>query len=1057
MHLRAQGNMNPPIRSLICLLLLAYSTSGVLAETKYPRTLPCDVTKNNPSVIFDCSSRRLKYVPAGTYSDVTEIKLSGNFIKKISKESFQGLNNLMKINLNKNHYSKAMEKAVDPCEKGMVIEDGAFANMTKLIELLADETHLCKIPAGMPLSLTSLSLRFNGLFSLSQQNFSELMQLKELYLDRNCFTGYSCERPFLAEPTAFSGLSALTVLSLSLNNLSQVPSQLPSSLKELYLSSNKIKMVNHYDFQNLSNIEVLDLSGNCPRCFNAPFPCDPCPGDSSIQIHPLAFQYLANLRNLSLSCTSLTHIPSSWFYNTSQLKVLNLGFNYLLKEIALGEFLVQLPHLEVLDLSFNYARQAYPKYINISDNFANLVRLQQLHIRGYVFQDLTHEHLQPLIKLTNLHTLNFGVNFIKQIDLRVFQLFVNLTLISLSDNRISPLSEGSNNSDIHGTSLGNHVIRHRSTDTYLDPSANNMLESGGTSSSYKSAPIFPLIKPQCSMYGKALDLSLNSVFFIAQQQFKGFHDVACLNLSSNGIGQALNGTEFIFLPNLKYLDLSFNKLDLAYSYAFHELQNLEVLDLSYNKHYFIVSGITHRLVFLQNLMHLKVLNLSYNEISTLTEPKLISSSLEELVFKGNRLDILWKNGDNRYRCFFKELSKLTHLDISHNRLKSIPNKAFYCLPQSLIELRINNNELQHFKWKALKQFQNLKLLDVSRNLLSFITDSLASCTSSLQTLLLQYNKIAQLPDGFLFKASSLLHLDVGYNRLHSINQSTFLSNDLNYLVLLNLKGNPFECTCAIVGFINWIHLNINVSIPRLATDVICATPGDQTGNSIISLDQHTCTLDIAALICFSLSFIIIFTVMVMAITKHLFYWDAWYTYYYCAARLKGYRSIITEKALYDAYIAYDTKDVAVTDWVINELRIHLEESKDKQVLLCLEERDWEPGKAVIDNLAQSIQCSRKTIFVLTERYVKNGNFRTAFYIALQRLMDENLDVIVFILLEPVLQHSQYLRLRRRICRSSILEWPKNPQAQCLFWQSLKNVLLTENYNRYNRLYTDSIK
>lgn len=45
-------------------------------------------------------------------------------------------------------------------------------------------------------------------------------------------------------------------------------------------------------------------------------------------------------------------------------------------------------------------------------------------------------------------------------------------------------------------------------------------------------------------------------------------------------------------------------------------------------------------------------------------------------------------------------------------------------------------------------------------------------------------------------------------------------------------------------------------------------------------------------------------------------------------------------------------------------------------------------------------------------------------VALQRLLDENVDVIIFILLEPMLQYSQYPRLQRRICKSSILQWPK---------------------------------
>ncbi|XP_074839449.1 toll-like receptor 8 [Carettochelys insculpta] len=1049
--------MNLTILNLIWLLLLAYGSSDIHAEFNYPRTLPCDISENNSTIIFDCSARELRRVPPAMNGNVSELKLSDNLIKEVFKESFQGLNNLTKIDLSRNRYSETREEVQDLCKKGMVIEDGVFANLTKLRALVADENHLCNIPIGMPLSLTSLSLSYNNILSVYRQNFSELTQLKELYMDGNCYYGNPCEKPFLADNGAFSDLTVLTVLRLNFNNLTRVPSKLPSSLRKLYLNSNKIQTINQDDLNDLANLEVLDLSGNCPRCYNAPYPCEPCTGDSAIQIHPHAFQHLKNLQNLNLSSTSLTTIPASWFYNTTRLKVLHLEFNYLVKEIASGEFLLQLPHLEVLDLSFNYARRSYPRFINISDKFSSLVSLQQLHLRGYVFKELKSQNLQPLIKLTNLHTLNFGVNFIKQIDLSMLQLFANLTIISLSDNRISPLVDGSNNSVIREESAQKHVIQSRSTDTELTPSVNSMLQREDKSSNSLYNPIFPLIRPQCSMYGKSLDLSLNSIFFIDQQQFKGFHEIACLNLSSNGIGQALNGTEFVFLPNLKYLDLSFNKLDLAYQYAFYELPRLEVLDLSYNVHYFIVSGITHRLGFTENLPHLKVLNLSYNEIFTLTEPNLTSSSLKELVFKGNRLDILWKNGDNRYINIFKNLRNLTHLDISYNRLHEIPAMAFFGLPKSLIELHINNNELTHFNWTVLQQFQNLTLLDLSSNALSFVTDNLANCTASLQKLLLQHNKISQLAEGFFHKTSHLLHLDLSYNQLPSINQSIARSENLIHIKLLDLRGNPFECTCAIVDCIHWINYYVNVSIPRLATDVICSTPGDQRGKSIISLDLYACTLDKVAAMCFFLSFFIILTVMTTAITKHLFYWDVWYIYYFFTAKLKGYKSLGMTKALYDAYIAYDTKDMAVTDWVLNELRFHLEENEDKQVLLCLEERDWEPGMAVIDNLSQSIHHSRKTIFVLTERYVNNWSFKIAFYIALQRLMDENIDVIVFVLLEPVLQHSRYLRLRRRICRSSVLDWPKNPHAEGLFWQNLKSVVLTENYKRYTGLYTESIK
>uniref|UniRef100_A0A3Q2VPX2 Toll-like receptor 8 n=1 Tax=Haplochromis burtoni TaxID=8153 RepID=A0A3Q2VPX2_HAPBU len=50
---------------------------------------------------------------------------------------------------------------------------------------------------------------------------------------------------------------------------------------------------------------------------------------------------------------------------------------------------------------------------------------------------------------------------------------------------------------------------------------------------------------------------------------------------------------------------------------------------------------------------------------------------------------------------------------------------------------------------------------------------------------------------------------------------------------------------------------------------------------------------------------------------------------------------------------------------------------------------------------KGIQYSRKTLFVLTKGYVKTGAFKLAMYLAHQRLLDENVDVIVLLMLEPV--------------------------------------------------------
>ncbi|PNI38657.1 TLR8 isoform 1, partial [Pan troglodytes] len=1029
---------------LTCIFLLISGSCELCAEENFSRSYPCDEKKQNDSVIAECSNRRLREVPQTVGKYVTELDLSDNFITHITNESFQGLQNLTKINLNHNPNVQHQNGNPGIQSNGLNITDGAFLNLKNLRELLLEDNQLPQIPSGLPESLTELSLIQNNIYNITKEGISRLINLKNLYLAWNCYFNKVCEKTNI-EDGVFETLTNLELLSLSFNSLSHVPPKLPSSLRKLFLSNTQIKYISEEDFKGLINLTLLDLSGNCPRCFNAPFPCVPCDGGASINIDRFAFQNLTQLRYLNLSSTSLRKINAAWFKNMPHLKVLDLEFNYLVGEIASGAFLTMLPRLEILDLSFNYIKGSYPQHINISKNFSKLLSLRALHLRGYVFQELREDDFQPLMQLPNLSTINLGINFIKQIDFKLFQNFSNLEIIYLSENRISPLVKDTRQSYANSSSFQRHILKRRSTDFEFDPHSNFYHFTR------------PLIKPQCAAYGKALDLSLNSIFFIGPNQFENLPDIACLNLSANSNAQVLSGTEFSAIPHVKYLDLTNNRLDFDNASALTELSDLEVLDLSYNSHYFRIAGVTHHLEFIQNFTNLKVLNLSHNNIYTLTDKyNLESKSLVELVFSGNRLDILWNDDDNRYISIFKGLKNLTRLDLSLNRLKHIPNEAFLNLPASLTELHINDNMLKFFNWTLLQQFPRLELLDLRGNKLLFLTDSLSDFTSSLRTLLLSHNRISHLPSGFLSEVSSLKHLDLSSNLLKTINKSALETKTTTKLSMLELHGNPFECTCDIGDFRRWMDEHLNVKIPRLV-DVICASPGDQRGKSIVSLELTTCVSDVTAVILFFFTFFITTMVMLAALAHHLFYWDVWFIYNVCLAKVKGYRSLSTSQTFYDAYISYDTKDASVTDWVINELRYHLEESRDKNVLLCLEERDWDPGLAIIDNLMQSINQSKKTVFVLTKKYAKSWNFKTAFYLALQRLMDENMDVIIFILLEPVLQHSQYLRLRQRICKSSILQWPDNPKAEGLFWQTLRNVVLTENDSRYNSMYVDSIK
>jgi hypothetical protein len=72
----------------------------------------------------------------------------------------------------------------------------------------------------------------------------------------------SSNRIVAVEEDALGRLEMLTILYLDNNNLTQIPSSLPSSLIKLYLSFNQITDIQPTNLINLVSLETLDLSGN---------------------------------------------------------------------------------------------------------------------------------------------------------------------------------------------------------------------------------------------------------------------------------------------------------------------------------------------------------------------------------------------------------------------------------------------------------------------------------------------------------------------------------------------------------------------------------------------------------------------------------------------------------------------------------------------------------------------------------------------------------------------------------------------------------------------------
>ncbi|XP_017577236.2 toll-like receptor 13 [Pygocentrus nattereri] len=107
---------------------------------------------------------------------------------------------------------------------------------------------------------------------------------------------------------------------------------------------------------------------------------------------------------------------------------------------------------------------------------------------------------------------------------------------------------------------------------------------------------------------------------------------------------------------------------------------------------------------------------------------------------------------------------------------------------------------------------------------------------------------------------------------------------------------------------------------------------------------------------------------------------------------------VEEEMKYDAFVSFSSHDEA---WVFGELAPRLEEQGHPRLRLCLHNRDFEVGKGIVDNIAESIYTSERTVCVLTRRYLRSEWCGLEMRMATHRLLEEQKHRLILIFLEHI--------------------------------------------------------
>uniref|UniRef100_A0A3Q3QNW0 TIR domain-containing protein n=1 Tax=Monopterus albus TaxID=43700 RepID=A0A3Q3QNW0_MONAL len=865
------------------------------------------------------------------------------------------------------------------------IQVADFKNLPLLTQLELNRNHISQIDNGAfanLICLEKLNLNNNKLVELGEDVFHGLSNLTELRLSSN--------RIQTVASSSFRSMTSLKFLDISHNKLYEIAKvhsilqHLPH-LRELYIKNNNINTFHSWELTNSSlELGYLDLSQNPIAVFQI---------TADIFPHLIWF----NIGGSRTKQQMMWDVRNKTFLNqVSTLDISGL-------QMALGDMktLLETANSSLRTLRMNAMKHSLTALINISCTIPTMSNLQ---LRYYKLRSVSSTMFTLCIYVTEL---DLTQNHIQIIHVNAFRSLPGLRILNLSQNKLSSVPV---------------AIRNLPTLRELNLSANNISRLGCDDFANQT------MLRQLSLYN-------NMISALNECVFKDLIRLQVLKLQTNHINK-LNGAFQRHLPNLRQLYLNVNQLTNIKYGEFKGLHSLQNLSLHDNQIETLEKGCFIGLTNLTDML------LQKNRI---TEKALNKGTFNDLI-NLRRLDlrenrIQYGNSSALPNPPFSQLSCLETLAIpsQHRRMKShLPRNLLQGLT-NLIEFSARDIQLIFLHKDMLIYTPQLQTLDISSNDLVDLSSDLFSPVRDFRNLKSLYISRTSLQSlDFLIGANltKLEFLQARRNQYSVISEEIIKS--VPALVYMDLQGNSFTCDCNNAWFLKWAEDNNQTQVFD-AFNFVCNFPLDLKGMKLLDLDIRSCSVD-TDFICFISTTSMTLFFMVVSFTYHFLRWQLAYAYYLFLALLVDTKHKNKQAPhQYDAFISYNIHD---EPWVIGELVPKLEEEQGWR--LCLHHRDFEPGKPIIDNITDAIYGSRKTICVISRRYLESEWCSREIQVASFRLFDEQKDVLILVFLDeiPTALLSPYYRMRRLLKRKTYLSWPQAGENTKVFWEKLCQALKT---------------
>ncbi|XP_058629465.1 toll-like receptor 1 isoform X1 [Onychostoma macrolepis] len=723
---------------------------------------------------------------------------------------------------------------------------------------------------------------------------------------------------------------------------------------------------------------------------------------------------LTNLCFLKVTHCGLQYISPDAFSRNSEIKVLNISYNRLTVIPNL-----HLPQLRILDLSTNpYPSYALPgsfgnlSYLSIlaigskdatSVNVEDFVPLQNTHLKKIIFGDgteLQNYENGSFSQLKSLQEVVVKVTFCQRFDIfnDMIMDFDQTQTKKIQLVKLFP-DQCTIKTDPFMAFKDLRVLSNLSiVDTWLNSSVMVKLFKNVWKSSFEETVFLNITYNEDTPDGFQLSKqnhTTNLQAFVLDGVHHHQYHYPTFNVSVELVNK---------LTDLKFSGTGMNILPCNLISA---IKSLQVLDLSNNlleESGFWWIGCTSHKVF----PALRKLSLSHNRFKDLAE---IAKNINDMKF-------------------------LESLDLSFNSI-SIGKPCFW--PPHLIELSLSHNNLGNNVFDYLSPY--FQKIDLSKTGISVIPLNIISLFPRLTYLYLSFNSIQVIPADL--RAPMLVSLHIDQNAITFISQKSM--EGFPKLRTLKAGLNPFSCDCDSFWFMAAYNKSLLSDWPQ---DYTCSTPPLFSGRRLETYEHGwlSCQPGLQAAVVLS-----VLSVVGVALAIIVYACDGiWYAkmlWVWIRVKRRGYKRadrLLNATFRYHAFISYSQHDSA---WVGSQLVPELERSG---LSLCVHERDFEPGKWIVDNIIHCVEDSYKSLFILSKHFVQSEWCNYELFFAQHRAISVNNDSLVFILLEPIPADSlpkKFLKLRTLLRRKTYLEWPADERKQRVFWCNLKAILQTVDQSK----------